>query len=234
VTFAKVMTVIITGANRGIGLELARQYLKRGDTVYAGVRSPDADDDLGGLASLNGSRLKISKCDVASSSSVRSFAASISDAVDVLINNAGMKPERDNLDDLDLEGATQAFQVNALGVLRVTIALLPMLRRSKHARVANISSGLGSIEGNASGGIYGYRMSKSALNMASRSMACDLRDKGIIVAALSPGWVQTEMGGAGAPILVADSAQGLIGVIDRLTPNESGGFFGFRGERIAW
>jgi NAD(P)-dependent dehydrogenase (short-subunit alcohol dehydrogenase family) len=227
------MNVVITGANRGIGLELVRQYLARGDCVFAAVRAPHDAVELAALATSAGNRLQIIACDVALQPSVSSFASAVKEPVDVLINNAGVRTENEELTGLDIEGAAQTFQVNALGLLRVTIALLPMLRRSAHAKVANISSALGSIEGNGTGGGYGYRMSKAALNMASRSMAYDLRDAGIVVVALSPGWVQTDMGGLDAPTKVADSAACLIGVIDRLSPAQSGGFFGFRGERIA-
>jgi len=119
-------------------------------------------------------------------------------------------------------------------MLRVTSALLPLLRRSRGAKIANISSGLSSIQDNTSGGSYGYRMSKAALNMASRSLAQDLREEGIVTVVISPGWVQTDMGGADAPTPVTESVAGVIGVIDRLTLQDSGGFFSFRGERIAW
>jgi NAD(P)-dependent dehydrogenase (short-subunit alcohol dehydrogenase family) len=228
------MKIVITGANRGIGLELARQYLARGDSVHAGVRTPDRAGELSALVEPSGGRLRIDACDVALETSVRSFAAAVTEPVDLLINNAGVRSRPDSLKELDLDGATGTFQVNTLGPLRVTSALLSMLRRSPGAKIANISSGLGSIDDNTSGGAYGYRMSKAALNMASRSLASDLRGDGIVTVVLSPGWVQTDMGGSDAPTLVAESAAGLIGVIDRLTLQDSGGFFDFRGERIAW
>lgn len=228
------MNVVITGANRGIGLELVRQYLSRGDSVYAGARTPPKSGGLTTLAGPYGGQLHVMACDVARQASVRSFAAAVTVPIDVLINNAGVRTEKDDLGDLDIDNAARTLEVNALGLLRVTIELLPMLRRSKSAKIANISSGLGSVAGNVTGGGYGYRMSKAALNMASRSMAHDLRDESIVVVALSPGWVQTDMGGLNAPTRVADSAAGLIGVIDRLTLQDSGGFFDFRGERIAW
>jgi NAD(P)-dependent dehydrogenase (short-subunit alcohol dehydrogenase family) len=225
------MNVVITGANRGLGLELTRQYLSRGDSVHAGVRTPDRP---GALAELSSRRLRIDACDVASEASVRSFAAAVTEPVDLLINNAGVRSRPDELDGLDPAEALRTFQVNALGSLLVSAALLPMLRRAPGAKIVCMSSDLGSIDGNTSGGVYGYRMSKAALNMASRSLAHDLRSDGIIAVALSPGWVQTDMGGANAPLQVADSVAGMIAVIDRLTPEDSGGFFGLRGERIAW
>ncbi len=230
------MKIVITGANRGIGLELVRQYLARGDSVHAGVRTPESAGELAALAESSGGRLRVAACDIASEASVRAFAATVSEPIDVLINNAGVRNRvrADELADLDLDEAARMFQVNALGPLRVTAALLPMLRKAQGARVVNLSSGLASIHDNTSGGAYGYRMSKAALNMASRTMAQDLKEQGLIAVVLSPGWVQTDMGGESAPTPVAESAAGLIGLIDRLTLEESGGFFGFRGERIAW
>lgn len=233
------MHIVITGANRGIGLELTSQYLARGDTVHAGVREPERAEQLRALAAGSDGRLLIAACDVASDASVRAFVAAVSGSVDLLINNAGVRIEADELATLDLEAANRIFQVNALGALRVTRGLLPLLRRGehpedRHGKIANISSNLGSIGENTTGGSYGYRMSKAALNMATRSLAQDLRPEGIVAVALSPGWVQTDMGGPEAPTPVAESAAGLIAVIDRLTMADSGGFFDFRSRRIPW
>jgi NAD(P)-dependent dehydrogenase (short-subunit alcohol dehydrogenase family) len=228
------MKIVITGANRGIGLELARQYLSRGDSVHAGVRTPAHAGELTSLAEASSGRLRISACDVAVEPSVRAFAATMAEPVDVLINNAGVRSRPDSLEKLDLDEAARTIQVNALGALRVTDALLSLLRRSRGAKIVNISSELGSIGDNNSGSSYGYRMSKAALNMASRSLAIDLKEEGIVAVAINPGWVQTDMGGADAPITVTESAAGLIRTIDRLTLQDSGGFFDFRGERCAW
>lgn len=238
------MQVVITGANRGIGLELARQALGRGDRVYAGVREPARAAALAALLGPSGGRLRIAPCDVASAASVRAFAAAQTEPVDLLINNAGMRSQPDGLEalavdgdgdgDLTLAAAARTFQVNALGPLRVTAALLPQLRRAAKPKVANIGSNLGSIADNTEGGAYGYRMAKAALNMATRSLAQDLRADGIIVVVLSPGWVQTDMGGPQAPLGVQESVSGLLGVIDRLTLVDSGEFLDYRGERVAW
>jgi NAD(P)-dependent dehydrogenase (short-subunit alcohol dehydrogenase family) len=162
---------------------------------------------------------------------VRAFVAAVSGSVDLVLNNAGVRSEADELATLDLEAANRIFQVNALGALRVTRGLLPLLR---HGKIANISSNMGSIGENSAGGSYGYRMSKAALNMATRSLAQDLRPEGIVAVALSPGWVQTDMGGPEAPTSVTESAAGLIAVIDRFTMVDSGGFFDFRSRRIPW
>jgi len=228
------MKIVITGANRGIGLELARQYLSRGDSVHAGVRAPSEAGELSSLAEPSGGRLQLTACDVADEASVRAFAAAVAGPVDVLINNAGVRSHPDSLEQLDLDGAARTLQVNALGALRVTGALLPLLRRARGAKIVNISSELGSISGNSSGSSYGYRMSKAALNMASRSLAIDLKEEGIVAVALNPGWVKTDMGGSDAPLMVTESAAGIIRTIDGLTLQDSGGFFNFRGERLAW
>ncbi|NTX01388.1 SDR family oxidoreductase [Myxococcus sp. CA040A] len=228
------MNLVITGANRGIGLELTRQYLARGDTVHAGAREPAEARELTTLADASGGRLRVYALDVTSDESVRAFAAALTEPVDLLINNAGRRTRRDDLEDVSLEDALQMLQVNALGALRVTRAVLPRLRGTPGAKIASLSSGLGSITDNTSGGGYGYRMSKAALNMATRSLAADLRGEGLIVVTISPGWVQTDMGGASAPTQVSESAAGLLAVLDRVTTQDSGGFFDFRGARIDW
>ncbi|NVJ26643.1 SDR family oxidoreductase [Myxococcus sp. AM011] len=228
------MNLVITGANRGIGLELTRQSLTRGDTVYAGVRELAQARELSALTGASGGRLHVHALDVTRDESVSSFAAALTGPVDLLINNAGRRTRSDDLEDLSLEDALQMMQVNALGALRVTRALLPRLRQARGARIASLSSGLGSIADNTSGGGYGYRMSKAALNMATRSLAADLRGEGLIAVAISPGWVQTDMGGASAPTQVSESATGLLTVLDRLTLGDSGGFFDFRGQRLDW
>jgi NAD(P)-dependent dehydrogenase (short-subunit alcohol dehydrogenase family) len=228
------MNVVVTGASRGIGLELVRQYLARGDVVFAAVRTPGGASELDGLARAADGRLRIGACDVAIDASVQGFAQGVTEAIDVLVNNAGVRSEADDLGTLDLPSANRIIETNAIGALRVALALLPQLRRAGRAKIANISSALGSIGGNNTGGSYGYRMSKAALNMATRSLAQDLRAENIIAVALSPGWVKTDMGGADAPTEVTASAAGLISVIDRVTFEDSGAFLNFLGERVAW
>lgn len=228
------MNLVITGANRGIGLELTRQSLALGNTVHAGTRDPAQAQELTALVGASGGRLHVHALDVTSDESVRAFAAALTGPMELLINNAGLRTRRDDLEDLSLEDALRMLQVNALGTLRVTRALLPRLREARGAKIASLSSGLGSIADNTSGGGYGYRMSKAALNMATRSLAQDLRGEGILSVAISPGWVQTDMGGASAPTPVSESAAGLLAVLDRLGLQDSGSYFDFRGERIAW
>ena len=227
------MRIVITGANRGIGLELVRQCLKRGDSVIATARSPRDAKELAALAGASGD-LTVLACDVGDDASVRAFAAQVTGAVDAIINNAGVMGAMTSLADLDTEDALRTYSVNALGPLRVTGALLPHLRRGKGKKVLHVTSGMGSIGDNGSGGAYGYRMSKAGLNMGSRSMATDLRSDGISVAVINPGWVKTDMGGSGAPIDVTTSATGILAQLDALSPKNSGEFLDHAGKSWPW
>lgn len=229
------MRFIVTGANRGIGLEFVRQYLARGDQVVAAARTPSSSAALCDLARAHPSALVTRPCDVTDDASVRDLASALGEgAVDVLVNNAGVMGRMLSLDEVDLADVTRTFEINAVGPLRVTRALLPHLRRSSVRKVAHISSGMGSIGDNNSGGAYAYRMSKAALNMAARSMALDLKREKIIAAVFNPGWVQTDMGGMGAPTRVEDSVGRLVALIDKLTLEQSGTFLDYRGPVWPW
>lgn len=216
------MRVVVTGANRGIGLEFVRQYLARGDEVVATCRAPAEATALAALT-------RPWACDVSDDARVAAFARAHGDApVDLLVNNAGVGGEWTSLDAMSMASALAAYSVNALGPLRVTRALLPNLLRARAPRVANVSSGMGSIGDNGSGGAYAYRMSKAALNMASRSLAVDLRPQGVISVVINPGWVQTDMGGTNAPVPVAESVAAMIARFDSLTAEDSGRFLDWR------
>jgi NAD(P)-dependent dehydrogenase (short-subunit alcohol dehydrogenase family) len=229
------MHYVITGANRGIGLELARQIVARGGQVDTTAREPEAASELGQLARESNGRLRVFRCDVASDSSVRAFGAALGGAaIDVVINNAGIMGELESLETMDLASALHTIDVNALGALRVSRALLPMVRRGTRKCLVHITSGMGSISDNTSGGAYGYRMSKAALNMASKSMAIDLAPHGILSVVVNPGWVKTDMGGKGAPLPVEDSAAHILALIDRLRIGDSGSFFDHTGEKLEW
>ena len=231
------MRFVITGANRGIGLELAKQLLARGDSVEAGVRAPDRATDLIqlGKSPRGASLLRVHALDVASDESARGFAQAIGDKpIDVLINNAGILGKMQSLEELDLEDIVNTFRVDALGAVAVTRALLPGLRKGDTRKLVHISTGMASISDNTSGGAFGYRMAKAALNIASKSMAVNLRGERFISVVMNPGWVQTEMGGSGAPTPVRDSAAGILRVIDKLTLDQSGSFLDFRGGTLAW
>lgn len=229
------MNIVVTGANRGIGLEFVRQYLARGEGVVAAVRAPGEASALRALEGAHPGRLRVLACDVGDDASVAAFARSLGEtAVDVLVNNAGVRGEWVSLEAMDTAEALRTYSVNALGPLRVTRALLPHLLRAGTRKVAHISSGMGSIGDNTSGGAHSYRMSKAALNMASRGMAVDLRDRGVVSVVFNPGWVQTDMGGRSAPVAVGDSVRALIARVDRITLADSGSFLDWRGETFEW
>lgn len=218
-------TTVITGANRGIGLELARQSTARGDDVIAVCRKAGTE-----LESL-GVRVE-SGIDVSMQADVDDLAARLSDtSIDTLISNAGIL-SRQSLDDLDFDGIRRQFEVNSLGPLRVIAALRPQLKDG--AKVAIVTSRMGSIADNTSGGHYGYRMSKCAVNMAGVSLARDLKDRDISVILLHPGYVDTDMTNHSGNVAPADAAAGLLQRIDELTLSSSGVFRHANGEELPW
>lgn len=219
---------LVTGANRGIGRELVRQLEARGDAVVAVVRNPDS------LAAAPGR--EVIACDVADPAAVARLAAAVgAGALDVVVNNAGVWPDDGQaLGGLDYDELARCFAINALAPLRIAEALLPALRRGRGKKLAHLSSGMASIADNSSGGWYGYRMSKAALNMASRSLARDLAADGIASAVLDPGWAQTDMGGPHAPTPVAESVRGLLAQLDRLDLATTGAFLHWRGGTTPW
>ena len=218
-------TVVITGANRGIGLELARQFKQRGDDVVALCRKSSDE-----LAELDVE--VVDEVDVADGAGVGQLAANLENRrVDVLVNCAGILSD-ESLGDLDFDRIRRQFEINSLGPLRVTAALKGNL--GEGSKVGIVSSRMGSIEDNTSGGRYGYRMSKAAVNMAGRSLANDLKDDGVAVAILHPGFVRTEMTGHQGLIDPPESAAGLIARIDEMTLETTGTFWHTNGEVIPW
>ncbi|MCU0975088.1 MAG: SDR family oxidoreductase [Steroidobacteraceae bacterium] len=217
-------TWLVTGASRGIGLELCRQLAARGDTVIAACRKATPALAATGCGIIEG-------VEVTDPGSLRRLDAALGDTrLDVLVNNAGILSV-ESLGRLDFEAMRRQFEVNALGPLRVTEALLPRLGAG--SKIAIITSRMGSIADNGSGGYYGYRMSKAAVNAAGVSLARDLEGRGIAVLLLHPGMVATDMtGGTGIP--PAESATMLIARIDRLGLADSGSFHHANGEVLPW
>ncbi len=217
-------SVLITGGNRGIGLELCRQFADRGDKVIAACRQSSKELESTGAEVHAG-------VEVTDDASVAGLAQAVDRrSIDVLVNCAGILT-RETLDDLDIDQIRRQFEVNAIGPLRVTAALLGNLAAG--AKVAIITSRMGSIEDNTSGSRYGYRMSKAAVNMAGRSLAHDLKEKGVAVILLHPGMVATEMTGRqGMP--PDEAARGLIARIDELTLENTGTFWHANGDPLPW
>ena len=215
---------LITGTNRGIGLEYCKQLKAKGETVIAVCREPSAE-----LKSLD---VQIeSGIDVTSDDSVAELAKRLQGTpIDVLINNAGII-EANSLDDLDFESLERQFRVNAVAPLRVTKALLPLIPEG--GKVILMTSRMGSIEDNTSGGFYGYRMSKTALSMAGKSLAEDLKSRKIAVGILHPGMVKTRMTGFSG-ITTRESVEGLLQRIEELNLDNSGTFWHGKGEVLPW
>lgn len=219
--------VLITGANRGIGLEMASQFAAAGWEVIGTARKPDNAADLKALG------VRIEQLDVTDPDSVRQLSESLDDvAIDVLINNAGIFPRVSSIDETNFDDVARAFSINTIGPMRVTRALLPNLRLGERKVVANMSSQLGSITNNSSGGAYGYRESKAALNMFTRSLSAELDGEGFICVMLHPGWVQTDMGGANATLTPTQSVAGLRKVIEELDDGDDGRFLAYDGAEL--
>jgi len=220
---------LITGANRGIGLELARQLKERGARVI-GAHRRERSEALAGAGVEQISRVDV--CSHEAPERLRSGLAELGvTRLDLLINNAGLLIA-DQLDALDFHDIQQQLEVNALGPLRVTEALRAQL--AEGGKVAQITSRMGSIEDNDSGAYYGYRASKAALNAFTKSLAIDLKSQGVSVFALHPGFVKTDMTGGRGLITPQQSAEGLIAQIERLGVDESGTFWHMDGSPLPW
>ena len=230
-------TVLITGANRGLGLALVQEMLTLGYDVIATARDVSRAADLLALQEKNPSRVRVVSLEVNSDVSVAELATEIPN-LDILVNNAAVFPEEGNEKVAEWQAShlTDAFETNVVGVMRVTQALLPALKKSFAARVVNISSTAGSISGKHTSDFYAYSTSKAALNMLTRAMAFDLSSSGITVVPVHPGWVQTDMGGPGATLTPTESASAIANLIKNLKPDQAGQFLERDGTpcRLAW
>ena len=228
-------SVLITGANRGIGLELTRDRLAHGDSVIACTRDPDNGAALDGLHGAHRATMDRLTLNVVDAASVFALCSSVGERpIDVLVANAGIiGPERQSTLDMDYEGWADTFAVNTMGPLRVVQALLPNLRRAPHALVMIVSSQMGSMT-SASSDRLAYRASKAAVNKVAQALASDFKPMGIAVIAVHPGWVRTDMGGAQAPLSPTESARGLSRLIDETGLERTGQFINVDGAQLGW
>ncbi|HKD25118.1 MAG TPA: SDR family oxidoreductase [Xanthobacteraceae bacterium] len=227
-------SIMITSANRGLGLEFVRQYAADGWRIFAACRVPDAAHDLQKLARTPS--VRVFPMDVTDLSSIRHAASGLNgESIDVLLNSAGVigKPGQ-RVGNIDYESWAHVFNVNTMGALRVTEAFVEHVARSERKIVVTITSGLGSLTDNTSGGSIPYRTSKAAVNMAMRSAAIDLAPRGIACVLVNPGWVRTDMGGPGAPLKPAESVAALKRLIATFGLAHSGKFFHYDGCEYAW
>lgn len=229
---------VVTGANRGIGLTIVRQLLERGSHVIATCRQPGRAMALNTLAGEFPGRLHVLPLDVASEKSRAEFVREIplvldsESRIDLLINNAGVLHSGERFGHIDAATLEDSFRINAIGPFLLTQALAPLLADS--ARIANLSSVMGSIDRCMEFRSPSYCSSKAAQNMLTVELAHALRARGILVLALHPGWVQTDMGGDGATVAIEDSARGLLDVIDGANLADSGHFLDWRGKPLPW
>ena len=220
--------VVITGANRGIGLEFVRQWLERGAVVHATFRT-----EMGGLAALEHPSLTLHRVDVWRDDELAAMFGHIDGPVDVLVNNAGISDGRwSNLESIDFDVALDVLAVNALAPVRVVQHASAKLHQG--SKIAMVSSLMGSIGDCESGRSYAYRASKTALNMLTVAMKPELAERGVATVLLHPGWVQTDMGGPHAPVNAVDSVAGMLARIDELTVATSGLYRSFDGTLLPW
>ncbi|HRQ65355.1 MAG TPA: SDR family oxidoreductase [Xanthomonadaceae bacterium] len=229
--------ILITGANRGIGLEFTRQFLARGDRVVAACRRPGKATELTQLAAAHPGHLHVLAVDMAEPKAVLGLAREaemIWDSLDLLVNNAGVLHPGEHFGSVAAEDLVRSFAVNAMGPYLLLQALAPMLARGSAPKAVHLSTRLASLAECSRFGTASYAIGKAALNMAMRQAAHGLVDSGVTSFLVSPGWVGTEMGGVDAELKVEDSVAALIALIDRADTAMHGGFFNRMGEAIPW
>jgi NAD(P)-dependent dehydrogenase (short-subunit alcohol dehydrogenase family) len=227
-------SILITGANRGLGLEFAKQYAEAGYRVFATAREPQNAKELAALAKANPS-VSLHALETTEPESIAALARALNaEPLDILLNNAGvMGPKRQSLGDIDYPGMLDTFKVNTIAPLMLAEALLENVAKSQKKLIAALTSGMGSIS-DTGGDSYAYRASKAALNMTYRNLAIDLKSRGVIAVVINPGWVQTDMGGKAAPVKVADSIAAMRKVFDGVKLADSGKFLDFKGGTWEW
>ena len=225
-------TVLITGANRGLGLEFVKQYAIDGYQVIACTRKINKKDELHQLQE-NFKAISIHKLDVANFSSIDLFAKSFKKPIDILINNAGVYPDS-SINHVDYKTWLDTFKINTLAAFKMTEAFLPHLKKGQLKKIVSLTSKMGSIDDNSGGGEYLYRSSKTALNMVMKSLSIDLNPYDLSLITLHPGWVRTDMGGPNGLIDVDESVTGMKRQIDKLSIKTSGQFIAYDGKKIPW
>ncbi len=225
-------TCLVTGANRGLGLEFARQYAADGWKVHAACRRPD---QAAALAKVEGD-IHVHALDVTDFARVEALAKSLKgEAIDLLINNAGVYgPRTVTYDSVDYGAWCEVLRVDTMAPLKVSAVFLDSVARSKLKRIVAVTSKMGSMTDNTSGGSYIYRSAKAALNAVMRSLALDVKGRGVTVVVVHPGWVRTDMGGAGALIDAFESVAGMRDVISKLRLEDSGRFINYDGSEVPW
>ncbi len=231
-------TILITGANRGIGFELTRQLLKDDSHIFASCRAPERADALKQLAQEQADRVTILPLDIDDDSSISAALAAVAaktEALDLLVNNAGVSGDEQGrvMGQMTALGVRQVISTNAVSPLILTQAFRGLLKEGANPRVVMISSGMGSLQ-RADGSSYAYRMSKAAMNMAARVLAFDSAMSGVVTVTVNPGWVQTDMGGAKAALKPEESGSALRALINRLGPADNGKFFQYDGSELPW
>jgi NAD(P)-dependent dehydrogenase (short-subunit alcohol dehydrogenase family) len=229
-------TVLVTGANRGLGLEFARQYAAEGWQIFAACRAPKAAKELQRIAVESGGRIRVIEMDVTDAASVLAAAAGLKgEAIDLLLNNAGVGgPPGQRIGSLDYAAWTRVLDANTLGPMRVVEAFIDNVAPSDQKRIVTITSGMGSLEDNTSGGSYAYRSSKAAVNMVMKSLSIDLAPRGITCVVMNPGWVRTDMGGSSGKLSPPESIKAMRSVIAALRLEDSGKFLNYTGKPYPW
>ena len=230
-------SVLITGANRGLGLEFARQYLTDGWRVYGACRDPASASALCRLAEHSGAdKLRILAMDVTDPASIHGAATELDgQPIDLLLNNAGIiGPRSQTIGNIDYAAWAEVLAVNTMGPMRVSEAFVEHVAGSDRKLIVTLTSGVGSIADNTSGGSIVYRSSKAAVNMVMRSLAIDLAARGITCVVVNPGWVRTDMGGPNATLAPSESISRLRRLIATLGPEQSGKFFNHTGREYPW
>lgn len=225
-------TILITGANRGLGLGMAKHAADRGFTVIGTARNPDSADELKSIAS------RVEQLDTSSRESIDALVQRLGDEpIDILVNNAGIFPhECDDINDLDFDAFERVLRTNTFGPLMLTKAMVSNVAKSDRKLIVSITSNLGSITDASKGqmGFLGYRTSKAALNMANATMAHQLKPKGITSVVVHPGWVQTDMGGQAADLTPDQSTSSILNTIDQLSAKDNGRFVDYKGDELPW